>query len=342
MNDKRDGSKQEKETISIIVPVFNALATLPRCMRGLLEQTWRDLEILLIDDGSTDGSGALCDRYAQEDPRVRVLHRPHEGVAAARNAGLAAFTGDYLMFADADDLVDPRYAERLFLALRQSGAPVAYCLAYDCAYAPPEDYICEHLGQFCPGNVQILSIADYRFTRNFDSHRVVWGAVFCRSILSGLAFSGDYAVSTDTLFMAQVLHRCKEAAFLPERLYCYVLSPSSLSHRRYDRRRYDDVRVWEEVARLFSDLPGTPAASSRVYRDRKYQHFLRHMTIERSNDKALERQLINRVRFRFFSVFYEKASLSVVLHDLAFVTWPEAYLFLIRLRHAGDAPARGE
>ena len=133
-------NEKEMPKISIIVPVYNAAGTLDRCMRGLLAQTWRNLEILLMDDGSDDGSPALCDRYAAEDPRVRAVHLAHGGVAGARNAALSLYTGDFLMFADADDLVDIHYAEYLYDALLAGGTDLAYCHAFDCKDTPPDSY----------------------------------------------------------------------------------------------------------------------------------------------------------------------------------------------------------
>nr|MCR5538710.1 glycosyltransferase family 2 protein [Lachnospiraceae bacterium] len=94
------------ETVSVIVPIFNAEATLRRCLSSLRKQTYPDLEILMLDDGSTDGSPSVCREFADADPRFRFFPLPpRHNVAAVRNSGLERFTGEYLMFADADDLV---------------------------------------------------------------------------------------------------------------------------------------------------------------------------------------------------------------------------------------------
>ena len=106
-------------SVSLIVPIYRAEAFLGQCVTSLLVQTVRDFELLLVDDGSPDGSGALCDVYAAKDSRVRVIHKPNGGVSAARNAGLDAARGDYVVFVDSDDYVDPDHLEQL-LALRQT------------------------------------------------------------------------------------------------------------------------------------------------------------------------------------------------------------------------------
>lgn len=92
-----------EETVSVIVPVYNCEAYLPKCIESILNQTYRQIQLVLIDDGSSDGSGEICDLYAAQDSRVRVLHQENGGVSAARNAGLDIMTGEYLLFADSDD-----------------------------------------------------------------------------------------------------------------------------------------------------------------------------------------------------------------------------------------------
>ena len=104
---------EELGTISVIVPVYKAEAYLSRCVDSILAQTYRDLEIVLVDDGSPDSSGAICDQYAEKDRRVRAIHQPNKGVSAARNAGLKNATGTWAAFVDSDDQIEPGYIQAL-------------------------------------------------------------------------------------------------------------------------------------------------------------------------------------------------------------------------------------
>ena len=106
----------QKNRVSIIVPVYNTEAYLPACADSLLAQTHKDLELIFVDDGSTDGSGALLDAYAEQDPRVRVIRQKNGGASAARNAGIDAATGEFIGFVDSDDTVEPAYCEALLRA----------------------------------------------------------------------------------------------------------------------------------------------------------------------------------------------------------------------------------
>lgn len=117
--------KQEK--ISVIVPVYKVEKYLPRCVESILAQTYREIEVILVDDGSPDRCGAICDEYAARDARVRVIHQKNGGVSAARNSGLAAATGDLICFVDSDDYVAPEYCELLYTALTKHGCSVAEC-----------------------------------------------------------------------------------------------------------------------------------------------------------------------------------------------------------------------
>ncbi len=113
--------------ISVIVPVYNVEAYLPKCLDSIVGQTYKDLEILLIDDGSTDRGGEICDRYAQKDPRIRVFHTENHGLAAARNLGLDHAAGSYIAFVDSDDWIEPDMYETLFARAEKTGADVAAC-----------------------------------------------------------------------------------------------------------------------------------------------------------------------------------------------------------------------
>ena len=113
--------------ISIIITVYNGDTYLDRCLNSIINQTYRNLEVILINDGSTDKSGRICDAWASKDPRIKVLHTTNQGVAAARNCGLHVANGDYIGFADADDWVEPDMFEKLADSLEQYNADIAIC-----------------------------------------------------------------------------------------------------------------------------------------------------------------------------------------------------------------------
>ena len=115
------------ELISVIVPVYNVEKYLDKCIQSILGQTYSNIELLLIDDGSTDSSGAICDKYVTQDSRVRVFHKSNEGVSAARNWGLDNAKGEWIAFVDADDWIDSDMYERMYNAAVQNQTDMVSC-----------------------------------------------------------------------------------------------------------------------------------------------------------------------------------------------------------------------
>ncbi|OZG61716.1 EpsN [Bifidobacterium myosotis] len=113
--------------ISVVVPVYNVEQYLQQCVESVLRQTYRHLEIILVDDGSTDSSGEMCDRLAGQDDRIRVVHKRNAGLGMARNSGLDVAKGEFVMFLDSDDFVDTRMVEELYAQLEKTGADTSYC-----------------------------------------------------------------------------------------------------------------------------------------------------------------------------------------------------------------------
>lgn len=124
--------QQNSPMISIIAPVYQVEAYLPACVESILAQSYADWELILVDDGSKDNSGSLCDAYAAKDHRIRVHHQPNAGASAARNAGLELARGAYIAFVDSDDLIKPDYLEVLYRNITEHHADIACC----CAVAP--------------------------------------------------------------------------------------------------------------------------------------------------------------------------------------------------------------
>lgn len=131
----------EAPLISVIVPVYNVAPYLPRCVNSILNQTYGKLEILLVDDGSTDDSGRICEEYAKKDTRIRVLHKENGGLSSARNAGLDAASGRYIGFVDSDDWIEPEMYAQMLALMRESHAQVVVAGRYDVDGASGEKVI---------------------------------------------------------------------------------------------------------------------------------------------------------------------------------------------------------
>src|SRR5690606_5147714 len=111
--------------LSVVVPIYNVAPYLGECLSSIANQYYRDLEVIMVDDGSSDDSAAIAEKFADADPRFRLIRQPNRGLGAARNTGVSHATGDYLMFVDSDDVIPPYAAELLITAIEQSGSDFA-------------------------------------------------------------------------------------------------------------------------------------------------------------------------------------------------------------------------
>ena len=228
--------------VSVIIPVYNTEAYLRECLDSVLAQTGRDLEILLIDDASSDGSGAICAEYAARCPNVRVLHLDHQGPGAARNQGLRHATGEYIVFADADDYFPaPDSIRKLTDLLDDTGADVAvgnYCRLWDGRILETGKHSAFHHME--PGS------GIFRFCGFFSvGHQsYVWAKAYRRSFLKeqGLSFGG-YEYAEDKFFNIPCYTQGARYAFLEDVVYTYRKNDASVSHLQHRDRSECWLRI---------------------------------------------------------------------------------------------------
>ena len=212
----------ETELISVIVPVYNVERYLRRCVDSILHQTYRNLEVLLVDDGSTDASGAICDKYAAQEERVTAVHQKNGGLSAARNAGLERAQGTYLCFVDSDDFLDSRMLETLCRDLQEQDADVAVVgfrmFEREEALAPAELTVPV---QCMTGREAIRSTLVSDELGDF-----AWNKLYKRAMFDTLRFR-DGKRYEDQFFMLDVLRRCQTVACLGYQGYRYVQHSAS-------------------------------------------------------------------------------------------------------------------
>ena len=248
--------------ISVIIPVFNVEPYIRKCLDSVLNQTYNNLEVIVINDGSTDNSGKICDEYAEGDRRVRVFHKENAGVSAARNAGIEAASGDYLAFADSDDYLELDMYEKLYAACKENNADMAVCnynLVYDNrsiakyskmrnetanVHADVYGYFCKYCA--CP-----------------KPNNYIWTRLYKTEIIkkSGVRFE-NYKLGDDTLFNFKLLPHIRKAAFISDGLYNYFQRSCSNVHT---------VANKENLASVYAD---TFDAAANYYRENNFTDFL--------------------------------------------------------------------
>jgi glycosyltransferase EpsJ len=224
--------------ISVIVPVYRAESTLARCVDSILSQTFHDFELLLIDDGSPDQSGALCDSYAARDGRVRVFHKENDGVSSARNLGLYKAQGRYIAFADSDDWMEPDELDVLCRLVTRHDADAAGCAHNNVS---PSGASQPEAGALPPGVYEGEALRAGLVDRLLG-HRLeqpgqpvlngyIWRFLFSRDIIAQCRILFDGAYLEDELFLVEYFSRSRRLAMTDRPLYNYLLNPDSAVHR---------------------------------------------------------------------------------------------------------------
>ena len=230
--------------VSVIVPVYNGSAYLDRCVKSILGQTYTNLEIWLIDDGSTDNSLALCRQFARQDGRVHVVHQPNQGNCAARNTGIEHATGDFLALIDQDDwLPENAYQTLLDLHVRTGAEVVWGNITY---YQEGKD-------PFTP-----IRLFSNRERKKLSLEQVLyvhvpycWDKLYARRLITqGLRFNPALALGEDVDFFFRAAKESNFVAFTPTPVYCYFLHKASLSHQPSISRCESSVKVYQQIYRF--------------------------------------------------------------------------------------------
>lgn len=213
-------------TISIIVPVYKAEKHLRRCVDSILAQTFTDFELMLVDDGSPDRSGVICDEYAAKDRRIQVIHKANGGVSSARNTGLDCAKGSYILFCDSDDYVSRHWCESLLSAAVQNRDAFITCnLWHDSGNAQtlcrPEKSELEKLSYF---DLYQYGISPYVWNKIYDARKISD---------HHLRFDESCHFAEDVGFNAKYCALCSSCIYVPTALYYYVNNPGSAMHYYY-------------------------------------------------------------------------------------------------------------
>lgn len=230
--------RQEKPMISVIVPVYNTGGYLVRCLDSLLVQTYPNLEIVLVDDASTDQSGQICERYAARDERLKVYRLPeNRGPSAARNEGVRKAEGRYISFVDADDHVEPDLLEKLYDALSENEADISICGADGIRIKDgPADIF--------SGKEAVRCLAC-----GTPFNLVPWGKLYDAGLVKAFPFDERIFYSEDLLFLYQVFRHVKRVSYFPAQLYHYINREDSQVHSGISDRKCTALFVHNQVCK---------------------------------------------------------------------------------------------
>ncbi|MCW6664637.1 glycosyltransferase [Aerococcaceae bacterium NML191219] len=238
--------------ISVIIPVYNTEAYLSQCIESLIAQTEKQLEIILVNDGSEDDSLAICKKYAELDNRIKVIHQSNRGVSAARNKGLQQANSEYVMFVDSDDYVEKDMCERLFQEMGHKACDLVMC---QYKKTSRNKRIGAELPMYLPiEKVEDLSGRNFSFFYRKDMFNAPVCKLYRRRLIEKY-FDESLSLGEDLIFNLEYLKGCSRISYITDQLYHYRVGDTNTLSTRYFDKRIDEVhKVFQKSYTLFRQL----------------------------------------------------------------------------------------
>lgn len=232
-----------KPAISVIVPVYKVEDYLGRCVQSILNQIFRDIEVILVDDGSPDRCPAMCDEWARRDPRITVLHQKNSGASSARNAGLRIARGEYIGFVDSDDWIEPEMYGKMHQLITENNADMVICEM-------------QRQGKKKKSVVERVELWDqkrclahfFRLNGEEDTH-CIWNRLIKKEILRDFSFiEGKMNEDVHACYCFAV--RCKKAVYTNAQYYHYTFNVNGVTNNRFTAKKLDLLYMWDQVRKL--------------------------------------------------------------------------------------------
>lgn len=226
--------------VSVLIPAYNAEKTINRCLDSILCQTFQDIELIIVNDGSTDNTLSILLNYAEKDKRIIIYNQPNQGVSAARNTGLRNASGDYILYVDSDDWIESNMIQRMVDLIED--ADIVFC-GNDHSETP---------GQVeCIDNVKIEYWNQQQQMLEFMKHKrmtgMLWNKLIRRNITEGFWFNEKTGYGEDAEFLWKILKKSHKMVVTNEILYHHVLDDTSVSHRAFSDKKYSAIPMWESI-----------------------------------------------------------------------------------------------
>lgn len=287
--------------ITVIVPVYNIIEYLPRCVKSICGQTYQNLEIILVDDGSTDGTDKLCDELSKEDARIRVFHKENGGSSSARNLALAHAQGEYVGFVDSDDYVSPDMYEKLYAGIVKYNVPVAQIGRDEI------DALGNMLPDICTPPKQPMVIESGEFLKELLMHR--GDCSFCTKLIDRKLFPEEAfpegKLNEDFHLLVRMLPQMERLVSLPEQTY-HVFYRIGSNSRKADKETFS--RVYGDCvdnadmveAMVAEEAPALKSVALRFGVFQRLEYLLHIPVSQMTRDNEMYRNVVNYMRKNWF------------------------------------------
>lgn len=296
----------QEKLLSVIVPVYNVEQYLARCIDSILQQSYRNLELILVDDGANDSSGAICDQYAQKDPRVNVIHKENGGLSSARNAGLDAAKGEYVGFVDSDDWIEPGAYAAMISLMEQQQVPVICGGRYDVDGKTGKKQV-----GLCPPKQERIRaeelVGRMFLWDNCDSSAC--DKLYCRDLFENIRYP-EGVVCEDVPVIYQVVMKAESVLMWNQPFYNYYHRPDSISTAPISEKTFHfsqhTAKIYQDIREHYPEIQN----QARYLRVRSLSHLLIALDLDGKDAR------------RKFAGEYQHAKAELSKHILFFCTSP--------------------
>lgn len=255
----------ETDLVSIIVPVYNKAQYVSKCIESIINQSYRNLEIIIINDASTDGSYEICKDYAETDKRIKLVsNEKNIGLSASRNKGIEISKGKYIAFVDSDDYLTKKYVEQLYLNIKVYKADVSQCMFYEVddmdiirkKYSEERKCIKVYSGRDMIKNIynDLCLPTTLTWTKLYKRKLFFTKVDYCKKKnKEGYIRFPESRIHEDEAVSYKIFDICKKVVHTNERLYCYRYVKNSITHREFSYERLDNLKHIEERLKIFKD-----------------------------------------------------------------------------------------
>ncbi len=253
--------------VSVIIPVYNTRQYLPRCIDSILKQTYSEWELILVDDGSVDGSGRICDDYTKKDPRIKVFHNQNQGPAASRYYGIEKAAGRYIMFVDSDDWLDEKMLQTMYNQIQDTGAGIICCIFKDIN----DNGKISHPQLFQEAYIDCYTREECMY--HMHHTRYLTGSpctkLYRKELFDDIDFCSNVTIGEDYAMIVQLAEKAERIRILPLELYFRYVRKGSISHGGYTERHkqaFDNyMRIRKELIRKYPKLESDVIAFHTEY-----------------------------------------------------------------------------
>lgn len=284
------------DLISVIIPVYNVEKYLSQCINSILNQTIKNLEIILVDDGSLDDSGNICDEFSKKDNRIVVIHKENNGLSSARNAGLEIAKGNYVCFVDSDDWLDENMYETLLKLIKDTNSDISCCRFFKTADS--EEKIPSINDEIIQSFNNIEGLSNF-YTDLYTQTVVAWNKLYARKLFDNVIYPiGKIHEDEGTTY--KLFYKANKITYTNKSLYYYRTTPNSITTSKFNKKRLAIIDIYDEKIKFIKNINNDNLYAKTL---KWYLFTLINCYLECSNNMEDGREYLNSIKVKISEAY---------------------------------------